>query len=95
MTEEFALKKGIRDGRAIDRKKRLVGAETVMIDCPCKEFFSRPAFPSEEHGDVALADLADHLIDLLHFGRGSDDPLLLSSFALRGGIGDLLLHQLS
>ena len=93
MAEEFALKKGVRNGRTIDRKERLIGAETVMVDRPGDQFFARSAFPPEEGGDIARGNLADHFVDLLHLGRGSDNPFFLSFGHGQGSVSDFFFDQ--
>ena len=76
MAEELAFEKGVRDGGTIDGKEGLFGPEAVVIDRPGEKLLARSALPPEKDGDVALADLAHHLVDLLHLGREPDDPLL-------------------
>ena len=91
MAEEFGLDEVLRDGRAVDREERALGAERMLVDAARDEFLARAAFAGDEYGSIARGDLADRLQDFLHRFGAADDAFLVvgrideRARGLRGG----------
>ncbi len=75
MTEEFTLQQVFRNGRAVDREKRLFGSLTVIINRAGDHLFARSAFAKNQDSDVLGRDASDSSIDFLHCGAMTDQQV--------------------
>ena len=80
VAEQFAFQQRLRDGRAIHRDERLVGAFAVLVNRPRHQFLARAGFAANEHGDGSGGHTPDFLVDGLHGAAVADDGGL-------GGVG--------
>src|SRR6185295_13140691 len=57
VSKKLRLKKGLRNGRAIECDKRSFAPSTVRMDDTCQHFFAGPGFSEEENGGVRICHL--------------------------------------
>ena len=75
VAEELAFEQVLRDGAAIDRDERTLGAVAQSVDCASDELFSRPAIAPHENAGVGARNPAHRLEYALHGGAKPDDSL--------------------
>ena len=85
VAEQFAFQQVLRDGGAVDRDKRRLGAGAVLVDGAGDQFLARPGFAPDEHGDGLGGDAADFLADVLHRAAGADERGSARDRARRAG----------
>jgi len=73
VAEQFAFNDRFGERGAIDAYERFAGAQAIVVDSMCDEFFADAAFSTDEDGGVALGDLSDEVVDDLHGMRVTDD----------------------
>ena len=66
VAEEFAFEELLRNGRAVDRNKRLIGPWRFIMDRPGDEFLAGAALSGNKHARVALRNGLDQVEYLLH-----------------------------
>ena len=71
VAEEFRFKETRRERSAVDLNKGLIRARPRVVHC-AREFFTRTAFPANEHGGFTLRDLPDLVVHAFH-GRTQSD----------------------
>src|SRR5262249_46008185 len=55
--EKFVFQKGFGDGGAVNREHRLRRAWAQLMDCSCKQLFSRTALAEQQNRRIRLRDL--------------------------------------
>src|SRR5712691_428893 len=60
MPKQFSLEQFVRNGRAVDREKRLVDTDAVLMQGACHQLLSRARLARDQHGGVARHCTADH-----------------------------------
>ncbi|OPZ05947.1 MAG: hypothetical protein BWZ08_02381 [candidate division BRC1 bacterium ADurb.BinA292] len=73
VAEEFAFEDRLGEGGAVDLDEGLVGAEAVVVDRVGDQFLAGAALAADQDGGVALADLGDEVVDVLHDVGVADD----------------------
>jgi hypothetical protein len=58
--EQLRLEKGVRNGSAVDRYERLVGAPTPVVDREGGELLAGAALAGDQDRNVASRDATDH-----------------------------------
>ncbi len=73
VAEKFAFQQRFRDGGAIDGQEWAIRPLAELVDGSGHQFLSRPALPSNQHGDILRGDQADRFVHFLHCRRTADD----------------------
>jgi hypothetical protein len=66
VAEQLAFEQGLGQGRAVDLDERLVRPQAVVVDRVGDEVLAGAALAADQHGRVAVGDLLDQPVDLLH-----------------------------
>ena len=59
MAEQFVFDQMVRQGAAIDRDERLVGALALVVDGAGSQFLAAAGFAADEYGGVIAGNLVD------------------------------------
>src|SRR5207249_7643936 len=73
VAEELALEQRLRDGGAVERDQRAVGARAPVVDRLGDQLLAGAALTGDEDRGAELRDGFDRLEDLLHLRRAADD----------------------
>ena len=73
MAEQFGLDQGFRNGGAVHRNQRCLGALGQVVQGACDQLFARAGLTLHQHIGVGGGDLANLAVELLHGGAGADD----------------------
>ena len=76
MTEQLALQKGVRDGRAIDHDQRSTRPLAVLIEVPRHQFLARAGFTPDQDADRPGGHQANGFVHLHHGATPADDRIL-------------------
>src|ERR1700726_2175489 len=66
VAEEFVLDQSFRNGRAVERHERLLGARAEVMNRSREKLFARSAFAQEQNGRIGRSDPLRHLTGILH-----------------------------
>ncbi len=86
VAEQLGLQQVAGDRRTVHRHEGPAGPRGVMMDRVGDEFLARPALAQDQHGQVAVRDAPDGLVDFPHRAALADDGLL-GSHLLQGRRG--------
>src|SRR6266404_3979686 len=80
MPEQLAIKKGLRQRRAIQRHERLALARTIFVNRARGQLLACAAFATDQNGGVAGGDLLNKLVDLTHARALANHVVLQTDF---------------
>src|SRR5688572_27432961 len=66
VSEQLALDQFCRQRCAVDLDERHLATRRAVVNAPGDELLADAAFASNEHRDIAVADLLDNLRDFAH-----------------------------
>ena len=66
MAEQLAFQQRLGQGGAVDLHERPVGAQAVVVDRAGDQLLAGAALAADQHGGVAVGDLLDEPVHLLH-----------------------------
>jgi len=73
MSEQLALQKRFGEGRTIDGDQRLLGTQTVAMNCAGDQLLAGAGFSSDQHGGVGRRNAGNFLSKLANRNAAPGD----------------------